>query len=280
MSPETTRPASAPRWPRRTGGMTSTPRPSTRRGPPHDGPDPRRSTLRWVVLTDRAGRRGRRRLAGRRDRSLHPPSPILGTRWVGPTDFLLETPDLMTLRTLPALDPAADPWTARPASPRYSMTRRALRNLLATLALAVGPPAAAEGPRDTARPSLADPIGSKLFPPELIMAQPGGARPGGQAAGSDPQGAGEGPGTVPAAPVAAPGREPAAVPAARCAAGGRGEGAGSGGRGHEAGDGDQAGPPGAADPDPEHPLRHAAEQAPGAAPGRSVAARATGRRGA
>ena len=49
------------------------------------------------------------------------------------------------------------------------MTRRALRNLLATLALAVGPPAAAEGP-PTPPAQAADPIGSKLFPPELIMA--------------------------------------------------------------------------------------------------------------
>jgi hypothetical protein len=47
-----------------------------------------------------------------------PASPIVGTRWVGPTDFLLETPDLMTLRTLPPLDPAADPWTARSPAPR------------------------------------------------------------------------------------------------------------------------------------------------------------------
>jgi Spy/CpxP family protein refolding chaperone len=48
------------------------------------------------------------------------------------------------------------------------MTRRALRNLLATIALAIGPPALAEGP--PAPPlQAADPIGSKLFPPELIM---------------------------------------------------------------------------------------------------------------
>ena len=49
------------------------------------------------------------------------PSPtplILGTRWVGPTDFLLETPDLMTLRTLPPLDPDADPWTRKPPPPK------------------------------------------------------------------------------------------------------------------------------------------------------------------
>ena len=40
-----------------------------------------------------------------------PPStswPAIDTRWVGPTDFLLETPDLITLRSLPPLDPAHD----------------------------------------------------------------------------------------------------------------------------------------------------------------------------
>ena len=48
------------------------------------------------------------------------------------------------------------------------MTRRALRNLLVTLALAVGPPAAAQA--NPAPPAQTpDPIGSKLFPPELIM---------------------------------------------------------------------------------------------------------------
>jgi hypothetical protein len=40
------------------------------------------------------------------------------TRWVAPTDFLLQTPDLTALRSLPTLDPAADPWTARPPGPR------------------------------------------------------------------------------------------------------------------------------------------------------------------
>ncbi len=50
------------------------------------------------------------------------------------------------------------------------MNRRALRNLLATLALALGPPAAAQAPAPgTPPPQSADPIGSKLFPPELIM---------------------------------------------------------------------------------------------------------------
>jgi len=50
------------------------------------------------------------------------------------------------------------------------MTRRALRNLLAMLALAVGPPALADGPGGATPAQAPDPIGSKLFPPELIMA--------------------------------------------------------------------------------------------------------------
>ncbi len=32
-----------------------------------------------------------------------------GTRWVAPTDFLLDTPDLVTLRTLPSLAPEGLP---------------------------------------------------------------------------------------------------------------------------------------------------------------------------
>jgi len=38
-----------------------------------------------------------------------------GTRWIAPTDFLLETPDLVTLRTL---DQAADPLLHPPPAPR------------------------------------------------------------------------------------------------------------------------------------------------------------------
>ena len=36
----------------------------------------------------------------------HPPPAWqpTGTRWIAPTDFLLETPDLVTLRTLPRFD--------------------------------------------------------------------------------------------------------------------------------------------------------------------------------
>jgi Spy/CpxP family protein refolding chaperone len=47
------------------------------------------------------------------------------------------------------------------------MNCRALHTLLAVLALTVGLPAAAEGP--PSQPQAADPIASKLFPPELIM---------------------------------------------------------------------------------------------------------------
>jgi len=49
------------------------------------------------------------------------------------------------------------------------MTRRALRNVLAMLALAVGPPAVAQGSGTPTPPQAQDPLGSKLFPPELIM---------------------------------------------------------------------------------------------------------------
>ena len=46
------------------------------------------------------------------------------------------------------------------------MTRRALRNLLATLVLAVGPPALAQGPAMPApTPARGPDLGSKLFPP-------------------------------------------------------------------------------------------------------------------
>lgn len=50
----------------------------------------------------------------------HPPAAWrpTGTRWIGPTDFLLETPDLVTLRALPTLDPAADPMLSPPPAPR------------------------------------------------------------------------------------------------------------------------------------------------------------------
>ena len=78
---------------------------------------PHRSTWRWAVAgTGLAVAAGGVWLVTRP--TPPPASPILGTRWVGPTDFLLQTPDLMTLRTLPQLDPAADPWRARPPAKR------------------------------------------------------------------------------------------------------------------------------------------------------------------
>ena len=49
------------------------------------------------------------------------------------------------------------------------MIRFLMSTLLAALVLAVGPPAAAQAPQTPPAPA-ADPIGSKLFPPELIMA--------------------------------------------------------------------------------------------------------------
>ena len=74
---------------------------------------PPRSPVRWAVLG--AGLVAVTAGVWVAMRPAPPPAPpILGTRWVGPTDFLLQTPDLVTLRTLPPLDPAADPWTARP----------------------------------------------------------------------------------------------------------------------------------------------------------------------
>ena len=50
----------------------------------------------------------------------HPPAAWrpTGTRWIGPTDFLLETPDLVTLRALPTLDPTTDPLLSPPPAPR------------------------------------------------------------------------------------------------------------------------------------------------------------------
>lgn len=54
----------------------------------------------------------------------HPQLPAwqpTGTRWTAPTDFLLETPDLVTLRTLPALDPTIDPLLSPPPAPRRGL---------------------------------------------------------------------------------------------------------------------------------------------------------------
>jgi hypothetical protein len=77
--------------------------------------DPRRPTWRWAGLaTGLAAAAVGIWLVSRPE---PPPAswPAIDTRWAGPTDFLLQTPDLITLRSLPPLDPTADPWTARPA---------------------------------------------------------------------------------------------------------------------------------------------------------------------
>jgi len=55
-----------------------------------------------------------------RDQGRSPTTPSFpaGTRWVGPTDFLLQTPDLVTLRTVPTLDLASDPYLHPPTDGR------------------------------------------------------------------------------------------------------------------------------------------------------------------
>ncbi len=74
---------------------------------------------RWVALS--AGLAAAAVAVGLLVSRPHPPPSSwhpTGTRWTGPTDFLLETPDLITLRTLPSLDPSADSWTAPPPDRR------------------------------------------------------------------------------------------------------------------------------------------------------------------
>ena len=81
---------------------------------------PRRPAWRWVVLpTAVVAAAAAVWLVSQPGPPPSPPAWLgVETRWVAPTDFLLQTPDLMTLRSLPTLDPAADPWTARPPAPR------------------------------------------------------------------------------------------------------------------------------------------------------------------
>ena len=48
-----------------------------------------------------------------------PPAPLpTGTRWIAPTDFLLDTPDLITVRTVPALDLPGDEFLHPPTERR------------------------------------------------------------------------------------------------------------------------------------------------------------------
>ncbi len=78
---------------------------------------PRRSGWRWAAVWAGLAAAALGVWIAARPRPA-PGWPVTGTRWIGPTDFLLQTPDLMTLRTLPPVDPAADPWTAAPPSRR------------------------------------------------------------------------------------------------------------------------------------------------------------------
>ena len=79
---------------------------------------PRRSTWRWALLPTAVVAAAA--VVWLVSRPKHVPAtwPTVETRWVAPTDFLLVTPDLITLRSLPTLDPAADPLTAKPPEPR------------------------------------------------------------------------------------------------------------------------------------------------------------------
>ena len=78
-------------------------------------PRPRRWTWRWAGLAAALATAAAGIWLMTRPEPPPAPWPSIDARWVGPTDFLLETPDLITLRSLPPLDPTADPWTARPA---------------------------------------------------------------------------------------------------------------------------------------------------------------------
>ncbi len=71
-------------------------------------PRPHRSTWRWAALSAVAAAAAVGVwLVARKPTPA--PWPVVGTRWVGPTDFLLETPDQITLRSLPPLDPRGHP---------------------------------------------------------------------------------------------------------------------------------------------------------------------------
>ena len=79
---------------------------------------PHRSTWRWALVSTAAVATAAAVWLVSRPKPVTATWPTVETRWVAPTDFLLVTPDLITLRSLPALDPSADPWTAKPPEPR------------------------------------------------------------------------------------------------------------------------------------------------------------------
>ena len=79
---------------------------------------PRRSAWRWAALSSAVVAAAAVVWLLARPKPMPTTWPVVETRWVAPTDFLLVTPDLMTLRSLPGLDPTADPWTTTPPEPR------------------------------------------------------------------------------------------------------------------------------------------------------------------
>jgi hypothetical protein len=72
----------------------------------HRGSPPRHSPVPWLVTC--ASLAAALGLAAWLVGRLGPPPAQLptGTSWIGPTDFLLETPGLVTLRTVPELVPS------------------------------------------------------------------------------------------------------------------------------------------------------------------------------
>ena len=72
-------------------------------------PRTQRATWRWAVLSTVALAAAVGGWLVARPKPTPAPWPVVGTRWVGPTDFLLETPDQITLRSLPTLAPRGFP---------------------------------------------------------------------------------------------------------------------------------------------------------------------------
>jgi len=80
---------------------------------------PSRRGPRWLVLSAAVAAVAVA-LVVWRNQAPAPPGISLpaGTQWVGPTDFLLQTPDLITLRTAPTLDLGSDPYLHPPTDGR------------------------------------------------------------------------------------------------------------------------------------------------------------------
>lgn len=69
----------------------------------------RRTAWRWAVLSTALVAAGVGTWLVARPGPAPAAWPTVSTHWVGPTDFLLETPDLVTLRSVPTLDPRGLP---------------------------------------------------------------------------------------------------------------------------------------------------------------------------